>query len=546
MDIYYYYGRHALGNKKRRHMADINLLVPLFLMSNYLYIYGPTLEPPLDTVLTDAEYDKLCVALLNNWDRITHHHKKLINKDALVTATGAYLQDRFPEIVKRAAIAWAEKGLTARHVELLSEVNEMKNESEYIYVLTPFDLESVVTAKVILHYSKGTHLSISRKRSDLPYASTVYLIKPYMDVATVQQLCKEHAVTIISYTDIDLYKHAEDLDCNKIWIEREPDGKCLFEIMYDLYRKETPDTIFSSERPKDENHYPTFFEYVRELTKWTIKSDETLPFKYGVSTLGVVFRNQDVYDVLIADDKGTLNDIINKGKEIHDYLADYNKALIRMLAVAGKLKKGEEHMVAANASSDSLLFNSIVPDKINADLISTFHTIPFKHTVSFSLYRVNPDISIKEIAKRYDGGGYDNAGNIMLKDTWPADFEFEQGDIELHYPKELFEDRYTETVDRFIRETMIPRKYALTYGSFEGKNAVFCNTPFLPPFNFFTISHKVTSVDYCVCWFMLANGKIAECYRRKDDAPIDGAKPIGGGWYGRVLDTTFHEYCKSK
>ena len=56
---------------------SINRLVPIYLMSSYLYY-------ELDkNVLTDSQFDYLCKKILDNWDNINHMHKHLIDKHNL-------------------------------------------------------------------------------------------------------------------------------------------------------------------------------------------------------------------------------------------------------------------------------------------------------------------------------------------------------------------------------------------------------------------------------------------------------------------------------
>ena len=53
---------------------SINRLVPVYLMSSYLYYKKD------ESKLTDGEFDMLCKRMLENWKDIKHPHKKLIKK----------------------------------------------------------------------------------------------------------------------------------------------------------------------------------------------------------------------------------------------------------------------------------------------------------------------------------------------------------------------------------------------------------------------------------------------------------------------------------
>ena len=61
---------------------SINRLVPIYLMSSYLYY-------ELDkNVLKDEEFDYICKKLYDNFDDVTHMHKHLLDKDNLKAGSG--------------------------------------------------------------------------------------------------------------------------------------------------------------------------------------------------------------------------------------------------------------------------------------------------------------------------------------------------------------------------------------------------------------------------------------------------------------------------
>ena len=79
---------------------SINRLVPIYLMSSYLYY-------ELDkNVLTDSQFDYLCKKILDNWDNINHMHKHLIDKDNLKAGSGYGLE--YTNLIKGAALNWYE------------------------------------------------------------------------------------------------------------------------------------------------------------------------------------------------------------------------------------------------------------------------------------------------------------------------------------------------------------------------------------------------------------------------------------------------------
>ena len=61
---------------------SINRLVPIYLMSSYLY-YDLN-----KNVLDDTQFDYVCKKLYDNFDDITHMHKHLLDKDNLKAGSG--------------------------------------------------------------------------------------------------------------------------------------------------------------------------------------------------------------------------------------------------------------------------------------------------------------------------------------------------------------------------------------------------------------------------------------------------------------------------
>mgnify|MGYP003132468977 CR=1 FL=1 len=87
---------------------NLNMLVPYYLMSCYLYYECDK------NVLSDTQFDNLCKRLLDNWDSINHVHKHLIDKDALKCGSGYDIQ--YTNLIKRSAIDWYET-MTTKQLE---------------------------------------------------------------------------------------------------------------------------------------------------------------------------------------------------------------------------------------------------------------------------------------------------------------------------------------------------------------------------------------------------------------------------------------------
>lgn len=70
-----------------------NMMVPYYIMASYAYYVED------DPIFSDSYYDELAKTILKEWDEITHYHKYLLSKDALVA--GSFLGD-YPSIIEGA------------------------------------------------------------------------------------------------------------------------------------------------------------------------------------------------------------------------------------------------------------------------------------------------------------------------------------------------------------------------------------------------------------------------------------------------------------
>lgn len=57
------------------------------------------------SVITDYEFDMLAKLLLDQWDKVSHIHKALIDVEDLKAGTGYAIRE-YPKIVQGAALEW--------------------------------------------------------------------------------------------------------------------------------------------------------------------------------------------------------------------------------------------------------------------------------------------------------------------------------------------------------------------------------------------------------------------------------------------------------
>ena len=80
------------------HNVSLNRLVPIYLMSSYLYYEQDK------NVLDDTQFDYLCKKLYDNWDSVEHMHKHLIDKDNLKAGSGYGIT--YTNLIMSSALKW--------------------------------------------------------------------------------------------------------------------------------------------------------------------------------------------------------------------------------------------------------------------------------------------------------------------------------------------------------------------------------------------------------------------------------------------------------
>ena len=83
------------------HNISLNRLVPIYLMSSYLYYEHDK------NVIDDTQFDYLCKKLYDNWDSVEHMHKHLIDKDNLKAGSGYGIT--YTNMIMSSAMSWYEQ-----------------------------------------------------------------------------------------------------------------------------------------------------------------------------------------------------------------------------------------------------------------------------------------------------------------------------------------------------------------------------------------------------------------------------------------------------
>lgn len=80
------------------YQLDINKIYKLWLMASFLYYEMDV------NIITDEEFDKLSMYLLDNYDKITDKYKYLIDENNLSCGSGYDI--KYPTIIKHLALDW--------------------------------------------------------------------------------------------------------------------------------------------------------------------------------------------------------------------------------------------------------------------------------------------------------------------------------------------------------------------------------------------------------------------------------------------------------
>lgn len=74
-----------------------NMLVPWYLMASYGYYVRD------ESLMSDADFDRVCHMLNDQWDEIEHVHKAIVDRAALSAGTCMLGREEYPTMVKGAA-----------------------------------------------------------------------------------------------------------------------------------------------------------------------------------------------------------------------------------------------------------------------------------------------------------------------------------------------------------------------------------------------------------------------------------------------------------
>lgn len=154
---------------------------------------------------------------------------------------------------------------------------------------------------------------------------------------------------------------------------------------------------------------PRGIRWVAEYDSWE-RTPENMYFHYGLSSLNTLPTNP-IWDKIISDNPVVIENIINQGKKILQYLTPRYKRLVNSYAIEGTI--GEYSCLFLNQGAvDSSVFDSVTePYDIYVRAILGKN---LKWLVSIT---TNSDtIDVSKIAEQYGGGGHQKSAGFVVKE----------------------------------------------------------------------------------------------------------------------------------
>jgi hypothetical protein len=489
--------------KKEEGEVDINLLVPFYLMSSFLY-YKEDLSP-----LTDHKYDMLCKKLLKHWDDIEHQHKKYIDKEALSSGTGYYINwDELPSRIKGGAKHWYEVARSEMpSLNKFIKKGKSMNDGQQVFVLSCGDMDSIMASKIICKAIPGSiHLAASRKQIDVPNGSLIYLVRPYMGYRRICDLLHNYEVRLIDYDVSDEYKSKDLLEsngCKTTWVKTKEN--VLSEVVWDMFfnGKEKPEII----------------KHVRDYMKWEFQIENTLAIHYGYELIIPKFgSNSSVFGKLLDNDVDALNHLKAGGLEIKGYVDFVNSELLKELGFSATID-GRPVICANIAGVNSLFFNVDGTQIDSYDIAQTFYYVPANNMVHSAIYAISDDIDVGKLASdHFQGGGNRGAAGFNTRGL-PFDKIEAETMGTTDYEGMIKASIKSSNIIQYVKSKIHGWPRNTFYGTWRGMSAVFYNTPFLIGTDFFE-KMDTRGCDVRVTFCMLGNGHYRIACKGKDGFPL--------------------------
>lgn len=352
------------------------------------------------------------------------------------------------------------------------------------------DDDAVLAAKVFIHkHPNSVHLSASRKARDIPKGEPIIFIKPYGD--TILEYLGRNPVTLLQYEQTELYSKKDILTekgCVCHWLDHN-ESCCTY--MWSLCH--------------DNFEYPDVIRFTHDYVKWELRYEDSIMFHYGMSIVPrkLTTETTSLYLQLIDGDESLLRHILRDGEHIRRYVDHTQEQLYKELTFSSSLSKYST--ICANIQGVNSFFFEQHPCVTDYDLAISFGISCSNASIRHTLFRLNPNMDVKTVAKGYGGDGHPGVAGFVSTQLELAYTKHQGSPVEVSELVDLLgPEEQLDCVRLFIRLNYLVHPYQAKSAWYNGKRALVANTPYLTREFLFS---QVTKYDEELCVSFCMNGQ---------------------------------------
>jgi hypothetical protein len=339
------------------------------------------------------------------------------------------------------------------------------------FVLSASDMDSIVAAKILCHLHPGaTHLSSTRRNMYLPDGSTLYIVRGYMGVARLKELSNQYNIIVYDLDISDEFKAQDVLRSCKIDLRFAPTNMTISEF------------VWQSEATGET---PLLVKLTRDYMRWEFNYDESIPFHYSFDLLDPKFgnSNQPLFAQLLTDkDDSTIFGMVEQGTRIQRYIDKLHTLMCKELVFTSEIV--DSSVLCANVHGASSLFFESINDLDSYDMAMTFRYDPSMHKVGHTLYAVDPEVDVSMLAHIHGGGGHKHSAGFT-EERLICD----RSESHNYSGNQISNMLEVDGIDNVVLDYLAFRIYGYQrnafYGTYHGQEAVFYNSPYIVPGDFF-------------------------------------------------------------
>lgn len=381
------------------------------------------------------------------------------------------------------------------------------------FILTAQDDDSVLAGKLFVHHDpECVHLSASRRFNTLPEDADIIFIRPwikYTDLLSHERY-GGYRLTVFHTEGSSFHVHEKELTdagITCIWISQETSfSKAVWEYLHHT------------------TEYPLVVNWVHDYMKWELKLDESIPFHYGLAIIDAKYSKpiSDLYVGLIDGDVKQLYKIVHTGEQIRQYVDVAHAVLAKELIYSSYI--GKYSVLVANCPKANSSFFAQHGTYGDYDFCIALHLDFRSNKIRHTLYRINPELSMLDIAKPYGGGGTSGVGSITTEGSLVADYGESPWNENINYTALLDSEEAPDCVKQYAESFFRITPTEIGSVIIDGVQALIANSPYLPmanPFKHITVLNETLGILVC----LQGNHNLRVAYRN-----LDGTDP--GPQYG--------------